>query len=581
MVAAHRCMLFSDEPEGYGRKVRARLVSRPPPDKMATGGLARESVMERTLTDYHLLVVSDLHLSEGRGPKGGKFSKNEDFFFDEEFARFLAYYQDARRWHGAKWHLIINGDFLDFLQVIAQDDGPSASRPVPHHGDLGRPCGEQETVGKLAIIAGGHRLLFESLAGFVAAGNLLTIIKGNHDVEFHYSGVRAAFLAELEAAFRRRLAGDPDWGKGKEIDNMGAETVRFSDWFYFEKDLLWVEHGNRYEGFNSFRYWLSPLLPGIPGWPPERKDEIDLPFGSLFVRYLFNRIESAEPFADNIKPATRFVRWLLRKHPVTALAFIFRDGRYMLRRVQRAWADVPPEAWEVRNRQHEARLRELAGDSGIGISRLFEVDLLRERSVLKEPDSRAKVLRAVLHPRIFFPAIVLAVSAVVLSVLFVAANLLAGVVPAFLRETLIEPFIDLAFRVAPWAVLLVVVAALVIGLRWLLTEEERKEPSYLKRKADRICELLGVRYVIMGHTHDAELHPVGESGGLREEYYNTGTWTTVFSEEERLIRKPVEFVFVQGLRAGDGIRLKLLEWNDGAEEPRLLKLFRDGKKAGH
>jgi UDP-2,3-diacylglucosamine pyrophosphatase LpxH len=533
--------------------------------------------MEGTLTDYHLLVVSDLHLSEGRGPKSGKFSKNEDFFFDEEFARFLAYYQDARRWDGAKWHLIINGDFLDFHQVITPDDAPSARRPGSYHGALGHPCGEQETVGKLGIIARGHHLLFESLAGFVAAGNLLTVIKGNHDVEFHYPGVRAAFLAELEAAFRRRLARDPDWGKDKEIDKMSTDTVRFSDWFYFERDLLWVEHGNRYEGFNSFKYWLSPLLPEIPGWPPERRDEIDLPFGSLFVRYLFNRIESVEPFADNIKPATKFLWWLVRKHPVTALGFIFRDGRYMLDRVQRAWADVPPEAWDVRKRQHDARLGELAGESGIGISRLSEVDGLRASSVLKEPDSRAKVLRAVLHPRILFPVVALGVAAVILSILFVAANLLAGVVPDVIRAAFLDPFVDLVLWIAPWAVLLVAIAGLALGLRWLLTEGERKESSYLKHKAERISELLGVRYVIMGHTHDAELQPVGRCGSRREEYFNSGTWTTVFSAEERLIRKPVEFVFLQGMRAGDGFTLKLLEWNDGAGEPRLLKLLRDEK----
>ena len=49
---------------------------------------------------YDLLIVSDLHLSEGRRAETKKFSKNEDFFFDEEFARFLAYYQDQTRWPG-------------------------------------------------------------------------------------------------------------------------------------------------------------------------------------------------------------------------------------------------------------------------------------------------------------------------------------------------------------------------------------------------------------------------------------------------------------------------------------------------
>ncbi len=531
--------------------------------------------------DYNLLIVSDLHLSEGRDARRGKFSKNEDFFFDEEFERFLAHYEDARRSSGAKWHLIVNGDFLDFLQVIdTENASPPGSYTLDGQG-RGLPCGEQETLRKLAVIARGHRIFFESLAGFVAAGNLLTVIRGNHDVEFHYPAVRAGFLAELETAFNKRIGHDPEWGKDRKIENVGADTVRFSDWFYFEKDILWVEHGNRYEGLNSFKYWLSPLMPQIPGWEAKRRDEVDLPFGSLFVRYLFNRIESVEPFADNIKPAMKFIWWMIRKHPITALRFVFGDGRHMLGRVQRAWAHVPAEAWKIRKKEHELRLRELAAESGIGEDKLSEVDGLRARSVLKEPDFRAKILRTVLTPWILLPLIALGVASIVLSFLFAASILLADMVPEFVREALLDPLADFLFPVAPWAVLLVAFFGLVLGLRWLFAEMETKGPSYLKHKADRIAELLGVRYVIMGHVHDPELYSLAGSGGRKDEYFNTGTWTTVFSEEERLIRKPVELVFVQGRRRGDGLSLKLLEWNDGAEEPRLLKLLRDEERSGH
>lgn len=538
--------------------------------------------MGKTLTDYNLLIVSDLHLSEGRDPRIKKFSKNEDFFFDEEFARFLAHYQDTRRWDAANWHLIINGDFLDFLQVTAMDDAPGDQPHASKHHGLGFPCGTQETVFKLGIIANGHWLFFESLAGFVAAGNILTIIKGNHDVEFHYDDVRQAFLAELAAAFRRRFERDPTWGKDMEIGNIGADTVRFSDWFYYERELLWVEHGNRYEEFNSFKYWLSPLLPDIPGWPSKRKDEIDLPFGSLFVRYLFNRIERIEPIADNIKPAKKFVGWLIRKHPITALRFAFGDGRYMLDRIRRAWADVLPEAWDVRKQQHKTRLDELARQSGIEHAKLEELDRSRARSVLKEPDFRAKVLRAILCPWIILPALALMVLAILLSVLFAAAMLLANIVPAFVAEHLLDPIVIFLLPVAPWTVLLIALSGLLFFLRRLLMmEEEIPGPSYLVGRAENLAkpELLGVQYVVMGHTHDAELYVLGEDDGWRREYFNTGTWTKVFSDEEQLIRHQVEFVFVQGLRTKDGLQLKLLEWNDGAGEPRLLKLFRDEENA--
>lgn len=537
--------------------------------------------MDKTFREYNLLIVSDLHLSEGRDRDNKKFSKNEDFFFDEEFARFLAYYQDLDHGSGAKWHLIINGDFLDFLQVIKVADPSSVLPPGSESPKLGLPCGEKESVLKLRTIAEGHRLFFEALAGFVASGNRLTIIKGNHDVEFHYPGVRTAFLEELQTAFPKRLKLDPAWRKNKHIANLSPDTVQFFDWFYFEPDLIWVEHGNRYEGFNSFKYWLSPLLPKVEGLPKERQDDIDLPFGSLFVRYLFNNVERVEPFADNIKPASSFIWWLIQKHPVTALRFIRSDGHYMLGKISRAWADVSTKAWDLRKEQHNVRLAELASQSGIGSSKIGELDRWREHSVLKEPNDRDKLFRFILRPWPFLSGVAVMVVVVLLAVLFVAAYLLAGVTPEVAREFLFDPFVTFFLPVAPWAVLLVALVALVLFVRWLRTEEEEQKPSYLKPRAERIASLLGVRYVIMGHTHDPELYAVGEVEGREQEYFNTGTWTTVFSEEERLIRKPVEFVFVQGLRKGDELSLKLLEWNDGAGEPRLLKLFRyekDGER---
>jgi hypothetical protein len=53
-------------------------------------------------SQYDLLIVSDLHLSEGRLAETRRFSPREDFFFDEEFTRLLAYHQDQARWPGKK-----------------------------------------------------------------------------------------------------------------------------------------------------------------------------------------------------------------------------------------------------------------------------------------------------------------------------------------------------------------------------------------------------------------------------------------------------------------------------------------------
>jgi len=46
---------------------------------------------------HNLLIVSDLHLCEGLNPKTGKFSRLEDFLFDDAFARFLRYHEEVKQ----------------------------------------------------------------------------------------------------------------------------------------------------------------------------------------------------------------------------------------------------------------------------------------------------------------------------------------------------------------------------------------------------------------------------------------------------------------------------------------------------
>ncbi len=509
--------------------------------------------------ECNLLVVSDLHLSEGRHGDTKKFSRHEDFFFDEEFARFLAHYQDRTRWNGAPWHLVVNGDFLDFLQVVTIDGANPELRSDPKYG---LACGEAETVFKIGRIASGHRRVFEALARFVSAGNLLTIVKGNHDVEFHYAGVQRALLGELQKAAERAQRGA----------TLPPQSVLFAEWFHYEKGLVWIEHGNRYEGVNSFRCWLAPLLPR----PPGPTAEIDLPLGSMFFRYLFNRVEWLEPFADNIKPVTEFVRWMLRKYPSEVVRFLMNDGRTLLRKLRRAFAPQPAGTYDAREAEHRQRLQALAAAHGIEEAKLEDVDALRAKSVFEgSAESMVAVLAAMArHSRLALSAILVALvlaSAVALVGCLRIVSILAPTVARWLEIARIPGSVLAAADVI---VVLAAVAGLAGLVRWALRPERTAGPSYLLEPAARIAALLGVQYVLMGHTHDAELSKVPGGG----EYFNTGTWTKVFSEEERLIREDVELVFVQGLRRDGTMQMKLLEWNDAAGEPRLLKLFEDGRE---
>jgi len=529
--------------------------------------------MAPNFEDYNLLIVSDLHLSEGVRPSTRKYSPREDFFFDHEFARFLAHYQERHRRGGKPWHLIINGDLFDFLQVTSYEDAPPELRRGSRHLRYGLDCGESETVYKLQKIADGHFEFFQAIGAFLANGNLLTVIKGNHDVEFHYAAVRQAFLSQVRAAYERVQAGST------QAARFHPGSVRFSDWFYYEAGCLWIEHGQQYDDVNVFLYQLSPLLPGNAKWDEARANEIDLPWGSLFVRYLFNDIEEVEPFADNIKPQTEFVRWWYRHHPMTALRFAIFDTRFLLEKLRRAWTPAKSAAYTVRRTEHESRLKELAAESGIAEDDLRFVDRLRAKSLLKETSPLGwKIARGVLRWHLLQPLLILSAVITAIGIVVAVSPLLAAVSPGSVRYLLWDRWntgttgavLRHVVSVIRWFVFPVVVATTVAFLRWLLAGQPKEDLSYLVPKAREIAQRLGVQFVLMGHTHDADLQSIGSHG---EEYFNTGTWTKVFSEEERLIRDDIEFVFVQGLREASGLQLKLMQWNDDTREPRLLKLF--------
>ena len=167
---------------------------------------------------HNLLVVSDLHLSEGRDPVTGLIHPNEDFFQDVPFAQFLAHHAalsrnpDATYYYQKPWRLVVNGDIFDFLQVAslpAEGDELLAVTGKQRYSDLrpnerlyGLGTEEKAIVWKLEKIAAGHPLFFQAMAWFAAQPEYeLILMKGNHDVEMYWSVVQKRLLALLEQAY--------------------------------------------------------------------------------------------------------------------------------------------------------------------------------------------------------------------------------------------------------------------------------------------------------------------------------------------------------------------------------------------
>jgi UDP-2,3-diacylglucosamine pyrophosphatase LpxH len=226
-----------------------------------------------------LAVISDLHISEGQ---------LDDF--DDELEGKLVEFLEWLGEHPEPAELVINGDFLDFVQA-----SPWRGRALEAKTPNGtRLCfTEEQSLEKLANIERAHRRTFDALKAFLAdEKNRLTILPGNHDPDFFWPSVQKRFACLLGA---------------------GSSRLQFClERSYRPKDLDWllIEHGHQYDKVNSFyidghEHWSAqepPILKGQDG-----KERLYECIGTRFlIRYL-NGLDARYPYVDNVKPFSRFL----------------------------------------------------------------------------------------------------------------------------------------------------------------------------------------------------------------------------------------------------------------------------------
>ncbi len=221
-----------------------------------------------------------------------RISRNEDFFHDLNFRRFLEHLRAQNK----KYEIVINRDFVDFLQVTSVPNSIGKEEITKREHEFGLGTTHAKTIWKLKRIMNGHWIFFEALAEFLSDDreNEIYVLPGNHDIEF--------VLPEVQEAFREELARYLPKNKLSE-QNAIKKRAKFLPWFYYDKKYsIYIDHGCQFDALNSFEYFLRPYRPD---------GTIDLPAGSFFVRSLFNSVEVDHPFADNMKPVSKFMRWFL------------------------------------------------------------------------------------------------------------------------------------------------------------------------------------------------------------------------------------------------------------------------------
>ena len=122
-----------------------------------------------------------------------------------------------------------------------------------------------------------------------------------------------------------------------------------------------------------------------------------------------------------------------------------------------------------------------------------------------------------------------------------------------------------------WLFLLEVVAVSALLSATRIRKRSSLGNRAFRNAATRIGELFNVKCVILGHTHETDLW--NTKSGFR--YFNAGTWTKVFSQEDQVLREEREFTFVRVIKTSRDLDARLMKWEGGSRSARPIRLFRD------
>jgi UDP-2,3-diacylglucosamine pyrophosphatase LpxH len=457
------------------RRWRARVRAE---TRAALDRLKRPIGAEPPPPTAHLLAISDLHLGHDL-KRGHPFSPGEVPATDRHLGAFLDHYRTHREGR-LPWRLVMVGDVVDFIAVTIT---PESGEAVPFQASpdeqlYGLGTEPEKARWKLDRVIDHHRHFFAKLAQFLAAGNELVIVRGNHDQEWMWP--------DVQTQFRRRLAALAGLSEG-------ALPVRFCDWFYLEPGRFYAEHGHFYDEFSV----SGDMIP-VPGVRAIRE-----PVSTLAQRYFANKHTTLDLSDVERWGIMDFIRWGRHGGRFVAtlgdylamcgrvLAFSARASVVTMRKSLTSLARSSRKALEEDNL---VRVREAL--RGV---RLDSEDLARSLVALTRRPADQSVFATA--QMLYFDRILLGA----ITGLAAASSLLLSA-PIMSR-------IGIALGV-------VLAATLLNG--WLSRARLIDSHPKLIAAAERVSTLFRVPVVVMGHSHKV----VDQGVGQASQYYNLGTWVT-------------------------------------------------------
>lgn len=499
--------------------IRPAAPSIRPPAPGVVGSAARDN----------LLILSDVHLGSDLNdltPPEDRVRRARDV--DEDLVRLLRHYRDVPAGGSAgaardgRWRLVIAGDFVDFIGMTVRSalEGPLSTPPNEDELTYGLGNAEDHARLKLRLVAARHADVFGALAEFVLAGHALTIVHGNHDLEFHWDGVQAEFRAVMRD-HAQRLGAD-----ASAVEALDAR-IAFHPWFFYVDGVAYIEHGHQYDEYCSTEHLMAPLSP----FDPRRMAR---GFCDVLLRRVVRPTRGLLEHGHETMGIFGYLSFGARLgvRGMIGLGVRFFGAVIELFRLRRQHF---AEAAQVLRQEHERRVALLAEATRIGADRLRAIAALQAPPVTK---SIRGILASVLLDRI------------ALGLLCTLAMIVAGAVAARSGH-------------ATWLLPLSVLVAWTLAHRQLTRARRIDAVDVLAERAGHLAKLFPVAFVVMGHTHVPQ--QVAMKGTT---YINVGGW----AEEEPTpghdkIRAPRTHLVI---RSDEGGRptADLLAWDPETSAPR-------------
>lgn len=480
---------------------------------------------------YNLLVVSDLHLGEASKDRSRIEDLKATELEDREFCRFLQY-QRSRRQNGRPWVLVLAGDTFDFPAVSLSPDPRAAQERYgftvsPQERRRGLDNSEAKARWKLDRILDRHPGLLAHLADFVGSGNRLIVLVGNHDAELYWPGVQQALVQRLVDLY---FGGEQT--DGEQPDEFRAR-IEFRSWFYHHPGLAYIQHGHQFDAYCSLLNQLHPRRAG-------NQELMELSSTGILIRYGLSRVRGVRSHGKDDFTFRDYLRWLIgmpaAKSGQLTLAYlqvVWEQLRY-LRSARRG------NAWKMREKHLQAMAQE-SERQGLPLSTLAAIDMLHARP--------ANLGYVSLLSSMFLDSILTVLLAPILTLLW----------------CLFAPF--------RWRGKLLGSTTILGGAFLLLqlfgARRSTQLAPKLRNAARRIAPWLPVPYIVMGHSHTAELRPL--PGG--SVYANTGSWLLAASPDPAVDpseHSPRSFLVLRPAGEGNATEAELLRWNPDTGEPETL-----------